>query len=248
MGSADGLTGDTSKAPAYACRNRSTRESGPGDGWRTRALELGGGTTVSGQMLTGEATGRFPSGASWSAAAAAGSADLTAGAGIATVTRAGEATGGVCLSSSTSVIGTPECATPDWSMRMGSAVGMSAELGGGVFGGSLLLLSALGLQRGGIRGPLSGGSSSGGVGSSGRHSRRSGWDRSRSNGIKRSGSSTTRRANKHKRSGKKKNKSRSQKLPGSSGEVGSEAGHGEGRLINLQRYSFEYRSRGPSWS
>jgi len=133
VGSADGLIGDTSKAPAYACRNRSTRKSGPGDDGSTRALELGG-TTVSGQTVTGEVTGRFTSVAAGSSATAGGSADLPAGAGIATVIRAGEATGGVCLSSSTSVIGAPECATPDWSMRMGSAVGMSAELGGGVFG------------------------------------------------------------------------------------------------------------------
>ena len=46
MGSADGLTGDTSKPPTYAFQNRSTRENGLGDGWRTRALELGGGAAV----------------------------------------------------------------------------------------------------------------------------------------------------------------------------------------------------------
>ena len=163
MGSVDGLTGDTSKAPAYACRNRSTRESGPGDGWRTRALDLGGGTEVSDRMVTGEATGRFTSGAGWSAAAAAGSADLTAGAGIATVTRAGEATGGVCLSSSTSVIGTPECdprlVDED---GFGSRDGRSARRRSvrprpsGISGGFLFLRS-LGLQGGGIRGSLSGG-------------------------------------------------------------------------------------------
>ena len=53
MGSADGLTGDTSKAPAYACRNRSTRESGPEVGWGTRAPEMGGEETAG---VTGEVT------------------------------------------------------------------------------------------------------------------------------------------------------------------------------------------------
>jgi hypothetical protein len=76
----------------------------------------------------------------WSVAVAEGSTDLVAGAGTATVTRAGEATGGVRCSSAKSAVGTSECATPDGSMRRGSAVGMgesaskSMELGAGAFG------------------------------------------------------------------------------------------------------------------
>src|SRR3954471_10084927 len=86
-------------------------------------------------MITGGTTE-----VAWSVAVAEGSTDLVAGAGTTTVTRAGEATGGVSCPSAKSAVGTSEGATPDESMRSGSAVGMgeraskSIELGGGVFG------------------------------------------------------------------------------------------------------------------
>src|SRR3954470_12380133 len=121
--------------PEYNCRNRSTRESGLATGWCTRAVEVGGITTASGRMTTGGITK-----VTLSVAVAESFNDLAAGAGTATVTRAGEATGGVCRSSAKSAVGTSECATPDESMRRGSAVGMgegaskSTELGGEVFG------------------------------------------------------------------------------------------------------------------
>ena len=101
------------------------------------ALEDGGGTAVLCTTVTGEARGRVTSEEVGSAAAAVGLADLAAGAAMAIVTRAEEAPGGVYSSSSKSVIDTPECATPDGSMRRGSAVAVatgalrSAELGGG---------------------------------------------------------------------------------------------------------------------
>src|SRR3954468_17356625 len=88
--------------------------------------------------MTGKIIGRFTSGTGWSEVVAARLADLAAGAGTATVTRAEEAPGGV-YSSSKSVVGTPECATPDGSMRRGSVVAaatgvaISIELGGCVF-------------------------------------------------------------------------------------------------------------------
>ena len=137
MGLGDDLTEETSGMPAYACRNRSARESGPRGGWCTRAPELGGGEGAA--VVTGVVTGgtvRVTSEAGWLAAVAAGSADLPAGAGMATVTRAGEAAGGVCSSPTTSAIGTAECAAPDRSMRRGSATGISSEIGGGVVGRS----------------------------------------------------------------------------------------------------------------
>src|SRR4051812_2710605 len=105
------------------------------------ALEDGGGTSVLGSAVTGEVRGRVTSEAAGSAVAAAGFADLAAGAAMATVTRAEEAPGGAISMSSKSTVGTEERATPDGSTRRGSAVAAAAgavgpaaaaELGGTV--------------------------------------------------------------------------------------------------------------------
>src|SRR4051812_22159408 len=76
------------------------------------ALEDGGGTTVLGTTVTWEVRGRVTLEA--------------AGAAMATVTRAEEASGGAKSTSSTSTVGTAECATPDGSTRRGPAVADAA--------------------------------------------------------------------------------------------------------------------------